>query len=401
MKKLITVLIALWLTTSVEAQWVNINQTFGPRCFTATGSYLYVSNSNLYRSTNNGTNFTRISYTAFNNIPVIALGVNGTRVFAGTSYSGIGGFYYTTDGDTTWTQTFLSSVDNILVTPSYIYIISQTQVWRSSNNGVSWIQTSAPASSAIGANASGSMVYCGGYQGLYSSNNNGSSWTLLNTLDTLGFGDIGVSNNTNIYVCTKSNGLRSGSIWISTNSGGSWSRKQLYATNRMTYYSCVLQSPYALVGCDSGVVVSRDNGANWVNKSEGLSNNMRKVLKLFYANNYVFASVESELWRRPFTDAIYVKKISSEVLNKYKLEQNYPDPFNPSTTILYTIPTKGFVTLNVYDALGRVVATLVNETQSPGTYTVDWNASSNPSGVYFYRLQTNNFTDTKRMVLIK
>jgi len=401
MKKLLFVLLSIWFTSNTYAQWVNMNQGFNPRCYTATGSYLYIGSTNgLYRSTNNGTNFTRISSTTFNGT-VAALGLNGTRVFAGTSNSGAGGLYYTTDGDTTWTQTFLSSVDNILVTPSYIYIISQTQVWRSSNNGVSFIQTGAPASYALGANASGSMIYCGGYQGLYSSNNNGSSWTLLNTLDTLRVNDIGINNNTNIFICTQSNGLRPGSIWISTNSGGNWSRKQLFANNRMGYYALVLKDNNILVGCDSGVVLSRDNGVNWVMKSEGLNNNMRTASKLFYANNYVFASVSAELWRRPYLDAIIVRKISEQVPVKYSLSQNFPDPFNPSTTIQYTVPTKGLVTLTVYDLLGREVASLVNETQTPGTYAMDWNAGNNPSGVYFYRLQTNTFTATKRMVLVK
>lgn len=401
MKKLLFVLLSIWFTSNTYAQWVNMNQGFNPRCFAATGSYLYVGSTlGLYRSTNNGINFTRISSTTFNST-VSALGLNDTRVFAGTSNSGVGGLYYTTDGDTTWTQTFLSSVDNILVTSGYVYIISQTQVWRSSNNGVSFIQTSAPNSWALGANASGSMMYCGTSQGLYASSNNGSSWALLNPLDSLIVSDIGVYNNTNIYVCTKSNGIRPGSIWISTNTGGSWSRKQLFNDNRMSYYSCVLQNPNILVGCDSGVVLSRNNGASWINKSEGLNNNMRTVSKLFYANNYVFASVSAELWRRPYLDAINVKKISEQVPVKYSLSQNFPDPFNPSTTIQYSVPTKGLVTLTVYDLLGRVITMLVNETQTPGTYMVDWNASTNPSGVYFYTLQTSNFTDTKRMVLIK
>jgi hypothetical protein len=168
----------------------------------------------------------------------------------------------------------------------------------------------------------------------------------------------------------------------------------------MSYYSCVLQSPYALVGCDSGVVLSRDNGLSWVNKSEGLGNG-RTTSKLFYANNYVFASVQAVMWRRPYSDAINVRKISEQVPVKYDLSQNFPNPFNPSTTVQYTVPTKGMVTLMVYDALGKVVATLVSEVHSPGTYAVEWNASGVPSGVYFYQIQTDQYTDTKRMVLVK
>jgi len=401
MKKLFLLLLALLYTAESQAQWVNMNQSFNPRCYTATGSYLYAGTpSGVYRSSNNGSNFTRVGYSTLNGT-VAALGVNGSRVFAGTNSSGSGGFYYTTDGDTVWTQSFLSSVDNILVTPSYVYIISGAQVWRSSNNGVSFVQTSAPNSFALGANATGSTVYCGGLQGLYTSNNNGSSWTFLSGLDSLIVSDISVYNNSSVYICTKSNGVKQGSIWFTTNSGTNWTRKQLYASPGMSYYSMVLQNPYVLVGCDSGVVVSRDNGANWVGKSEGLNSNMRVASKLFYANNFVFASVSAVLWRRPFTDAVNVRIISSEVPGEYSLNQNYPNPWNPSTTIKYSVVNNVHVDLIVYDVTGREVARLVNENQSPGTYEITWAPAELTSGIYFYRLQAGSYSDTKRMILIK
>jgi len=87
----------------------------------------------------------------------------------------------------------------------------------------------------------------------------------------------------------------------------------------------------------------------------------------------------------------------------YKLNQNYPNPFNPTTKINYQIKTPGFVSLKVYDLLGRTVAELVNERMEAGTYTVDFNASKYmlASGIYFYRIQAGEFVDTKRMVLVK
>jgi hypothetical protein len=86
---------------------------------------------------------------------------------------------------------------------------------------------------------------------------------------------------------------------------------------------------------------------------------------------------------------------------EYKLSQNYPNPFNPITKISYTLPKSGFVTLKVYDLLGKEVMTLVNENKLPGNYFVDFNGSSLPSGTYFYKLIVNGFIDTKKMVLIK
>ena len=85
----------------------------------------------------------------------------------------------------------------------------------------------------------------------------------------------------------------------------------------------------------------------------------------------------------------------------YKLEQNYPNPFNPNTTIKYTIPSQSFVQLKVYDVLGNEVATLVDEEKSIGSYTVSFNALNIPSGVYFYSLTAGDFTQTKKMILMK
>ncbi len=84
-----------------------------------------------------------------------------------------------------------------------------------------------------------------------------------------------------------------------------------------------------------------------------------------------------------------------------KLFQNYPNPFNPSTHLRFTIDDVRFVMLKIYDILGREVATLVSERKSPGTYDVQFDGSSLPSGVYFYRLQAGNFVSTKRMVLLR
>ena len=92
--------------------------------------------------------------------------------------------------------------------------------------------------------------------------------------------------------------------------------------------------------------------------------------------------------------------LSGEVLT-YKLFDNYPNPFNPATTIKYQIPNAGFVTLNVYDVLGNEVATLVNERKEEGRYEITFDASTLSSGVYIYQLRVNEFVDTKKMILMK
>ena len=85
----------------------------------------------------------------------------------------------------------------------------------------------------------------------------------------------------------------------------------------------------------------------------------------------------------------------------FSVEQNYPNPFNPSTKIVYSIPHISNVTLKVFNILGQQVKTLVNQTQSQGTYTVTFNASSLPSGIYFYSLEAGDYTQVKKMILLK
>ncbi|MCK4716530.1 MAG: T9SS type A sorting domain-containing protein, partial [Candidatus Marinimicrobia bacterium] len=80
---------------------------------------------------------------------------------------------------------------------------------------------------------------------------------------------------------------------------------------------------------------------------------------------------------------------------------NYPNPFNPTTRIEYTIPHGGQVSLQVFNMLGQKVADLVNEYQRAGKYNIAWNASDVPSGVYFYRIQSGLFNQTKKMLLVK
>ncbi|MCK9212426.1 MAG: T9SS type A sorting domain-containing protein, partial [Ignavibacteriaceae bacterium] len=91
---------------------------------------------------------------------------------------------------------------------------------------------------------------------------------------------------------------------------------------------------------------------------------------------------------------------------EYILQQNYPNPFNPSTTINYNLPTSGLVSLNVYDLLGREVASLVSTEQSAGQHSATWNGKNNsgnavPSGVYLYSLSAGNYKSTMKMILMK
>jgi hypothetical protein len=98
---------------------------------------------------------------------------------------------------------------------------------------------------------------------------------------------------------------------------------------------------------------------------------------------------------------IKLNKTKPVIIEAYSLSQNYPNPFNPSTSISFTIKSAGFVSLKVYDILGSEVAELVNEVKDAGYYSVEFNASALPSGVYVYKLQAGSFINSKKMILLK
>jgi len=96
-----------------------------------------------------------------------------------------------------------------------------------------------------------------------------------------------------------------------------------------------------------------------------------------------------------------INNLSSSAPNSYELRQNFPNPFNPTTIISFDVPKPGMVKLKVYNVLGTEIATLVNEVKSAGSYDVEFKGANLTSGVYFYKLEANGFTDVKRMMLIK
>lgn len=95
------------------------------------------------------------------------------------------------------------------------------------------------------------------------------------------------------------------------------------------------------------------------------------------------------------------KQISSTIPEKYTLYQNYPNPFNPATNIKFDLPKTSEVKLIIYDALGRVVTTLVNNKLNAGSYDLGWDGSSYPNGVYFYKMFTDDFVQTRKLILMK
>jgi len=155
-----------------------------------------------------------------------------------------------------------------------------------------------------------------------------------------------------------------------------------------------------IVGTDSGIFVSSNNGLNWNSKNEGLDR-VSEVKSICVFNNELFIGTIYSICRRNLYEVISIHNISIETPSSYLLGQNYPNPFNPSTNIRYQIANAGYVTLKVFDILGKEIAVLVNKNQKPGTYEVTFDGESYPSGIYFYRLEAGDFSETRKMILVK
>ncbi len=124
------------------------------------------------------------------------------------------------------------------------------------------------------------------------------------------------------------------------------------------------------------------------------SNNKNSVTKLKQLSDNVYNSFKGG------NISIGINQIS-QIANSFMLYQNYPNPFNPVTTIKFQIPENTFTSLKIYDVAGKEISTIVNENLSRGEYEYLWNANSFPSGIYFYRLETESYTHTRKMILVK
>jgi hypothetical protein len=109
----------------------------------------------------------------------------------------------------------------------------------------------------------------------------------------------------------------------------------------------------------------------------------------------------SSVWKFTTTGSTSVEQVDSDIPETYALYQNYPNPFNSTTTIKFSIPKESFVKLTIFNSLGMEIENLVNETLTPGYYRIQWNPWNIPSGVYFYQLNSSEFTDTKKLLLLK
>ncbi|MBI3194839.1 MAG: T9SS type A sorting domain-containing protein [Ignavibacteriae bacterium] len=229
--------------------------------------------------------------------------------------------------------------------------------------------------------------------GIWRSTNNGANRTSSGTSQTGAvtiFGAVQHPGGT-IYMNTLLSCLRS------TDDGAAWSSVSLGWFEQL--WVMKISGNTLLFGTPAGLYKSTDNGGTWRNHKDGLMWTQIGYLATD-PSGYIYAGTSSGLYKsdQPIINA--VSEIDGEIPTTFSLEQNYPNPFNPTTNFGFQITNFGLVTLKIIDVLGREVATLVNEELYPGTYQTAWNAKGQASGMYFYRLNTGDFSETKQMLIM-
>jgi hypothetical protein len=167
-------------------------------------------------------------------------------------------------------------------------------------------------------------------------------------------------------------------------------------------YSLAAFDSNLFAGTDMGVYLGTNNGTSWTEVNKGMIISFVNALAVCGTN--LFASVSGYgIYRRPLSEMVTAVKESGQtkMITNFSLEQNYPNPFNPSAIIKYSIAKEGYVKLIVYNSLGSKVVTLINEYKPAGNYSVNFNAADLPSGIYFYRLEAGEFSEVRKMMLVK
>ena len=390
-RKILVLLIIFPILTN--AQWVQVSIGMGNRTvwsLTSSENNIFAgtNDSGVYFSTNNGLSWTQ---TALNNQTIWSLALSGNNVFAGTSFNGV---YHSTNNGLNWNQTSLNNktIYSLIINGNSIFAgTNDYGVYLSTNNGLNWNQTSLYNQVVWSLASSGNNIFAGtSSNGVYLSTDNGLSWTQT-SLNNLFIFSLTISGN---YIFA---GTDYG-VYFSTNNGLSWAQTFL---NNHWINSLAVNENNVFAGTYYGVYLSTNNGTNWLQRNEGFPVDI-SIESFCIINNYIIAGTDyNSVWRRYLPELVGVKKKSNSTPSNIQLFQNYPNPFNPYSKIKMQIAKLGEVQLKIYDILGRVVATLVNEKLQPGTYEVEFDGSNYPSGIYFYTLKTENFIETKKLILLK
>ncbi len=399
-------------TSNGGTNWVNKRESCFPALFTYpdniediffldnnTGWCVGWSNG-AYKTTNSGANWTRF---LTGNYPDKIKFLNASTGIS----AGVGGITRTTNGGLNWTAIAFNESYNDFpyfkndTAYMQFYPFEGALLMRSTNAGANWITHSTRPE--VNAQSklhfvNSKLVFSTYYAGLQRSYDGGITWEFLHQ-----FFDTPVYN---LYFINENTGFVSldSGLYKTTNAGQTFTKKKtLWQYMSLKKFQFINDNTGWAAGGGNGLGVllkTTNKGETWLQESSVDYSELNALHFINENTGWVCGNNETIL-KTTTGGTIGIQQISTSLPDKFYLSQNYPNPFNPNTNIEFSLPQKSFVKLKVFDLLGREIANLVNENLSAGSYKYDFNASALPSGIYFYKLETENFSETRKMVLIK
>ncbi len=344
-----------------------------------------------------------------------------------------GAAFRTTNGGTTWTaftwpppvNTFMNRILFVSSTVGYAQGDHapapnlQWPVYKTTDAGATWTLTNTPNAVQQGSDIefgqNSGMFFLDENRGwftgvigtnpttpsrVYRTTDGGASWSVTTLPQATGFNiNIAAFNANDVFVMMQQ---AAPTVRRSTDGGATFVAPTPGLSSVPTAIAARPNTNELYVTTANSILKSTNGGNTW--ETEAIPSNITGLNFLIFANErngWACGANGMIVKYQPATTSSVGGGNSLDRPTSFKLAQNYPNPFNPTTNITYQLSTFSEVKLEVFDVLGRKVASLVNATQPAGAYTVNFNASNLASGVYFYRLQAGSFVETKKMLLVK
>ena len=373
----------------------------------SSGSVMRTSNGGItWTSENSGVSYRNLFF--INNLTGWAVG--DKYVFNGVSRY----IFKTTNGGVDFTEQYSETggTDKMVAVKfanaNTGYAISRSKIFKSTDSGISWItqETTGGGFNTLCVMGSNAAAICSEYDSHFYTNDGGVNWNEYIQTDNNHFNTMFYYNMSVGWL-----GDRTGKILSTFNGPGGY----ITFNNGFSNKNLFFVSQTLGWGTNDFATISRttNSGQNWSFLIMPYPD--MHFSSMFFLNSNTGWIVgkgtgqagesKSIILRTTTSGLTSVYPIGNIVPDNFFLSQNYPNPFNPITRINYELPITNYVSIKVYDALGNEVETLVNEKQNAGSYSVDFNASlygsGLPSGIYFYKLVTEKFSETKKMILVK
>jgi photosystem II stability/assembly factor-like uncharacterized protein len=424
MKKLFFLILTILIFTNLNAQWSEqvsgVTTALRSACSTPSSNVGWICGASgvVLKTTNTGTNWVNVS----SGIPPATVLISISAVDANLAlvigYVTPNTFMYrTTNGGANWTQVltetgFYDAVCMVNATTGFMAgdpVNSRWSLWKTSNGGANWDSTGIYCAAGTTAEAGWNQAMCIVYPKIWIGTNN----TLIRYSSNWGVNWTGLptTGEVNGYsLCfdwmTGQTGLMAGSVAMlqTSNLGNNWTTVPMLGSGNVvgiTFTNLPVDNftvPAWYVRTSTSIY-SSVNGSSWVIDYTAAAGNYNAISQARPGRG--IWAVRSNGGISFHTIIADINKIGTNAPNKYELFQNYPNPFNPVTTIKFQLPKTGFVSLKVFDALGKEVQTLIDQNISAGFYETKFNAENLSSGIYFYKLVTDKFTDVKKMVVVK